>query len=194
MAEPADAEQLADRAVGAVGRDHIASAHGSLGPAVARPGGDRHAVVVAVHDHGLGGVLDLHTEPLRGAGEHGLEPDLGDEEPRRRADVLDALVDEAEVPVQLLAAEALDGQDRAVLDELRCGRLLDLLLQADRAIRLDVRWFTSAARGWIAVPRWRSSTRDGTPRWPRKTAADSPTRLPPTITTGTSSFATSGRV
>ena len=67
----------------------------------------------------------------------GLEPDLRDEEPRRRAEVLDALVDRAEVPVELLAAERLDRHDRAVLDELGGSGRLDLALQAERAVQLD---------------------------------------------------------
>ena len=50
--------------------------------------------------------------------------------------MLDSFVDEAEVPVELVAAEAVDGDDRAVLDELPRGGLLDLLLQTDCAVRL----------------------------------------------------------
>ena len=45
-------------------------------------------------------------------------------------------VDEAEVPVELLPAEAVDGHDRAVLDELPRRSLLYLFLQADGAICL----------------------------------------------------------
>ena len=43
------------------------------------------------------------------------------------------------------------------------------------------------------MPGCRSTTRAATPCWPRKTAADSPTRLPPTIRTGISSSCTSRR-
>ena len=67
----------------------------------------------------------------------GLESDLRDEQPRRRAEVLDALVDRTEVPVELLPAQRFDRHDRAVLDELGGSRLLDLALQAERAVLLD---------------------------------------------------------
>ena len=127
----ADPELLADRAVRAVGCDEVLRADGPLGAAVARADDRRDAVVVLLDRRRLRRVLDARAESLRRAEQHRLEPDLRDEEPRRRADVLDALVDEAEVPVELLAAEALDGDDRAVLDELPRGRLLDLRLEAD---------------------------------------------------------------
>src|SRR5205814_5195461 len=55
----------------------------------------------------------------------------------RRAQVLHALVDVAEVVLELLAAEALDRDDRPVLDELalRSGR--DLVLEANASEDLD---------------------------------------------------------
>ena len=46
-----------------------------------------------------------------------------------------SLID-AEVPLDLLAAERLDRHDRAVLDELGRGRGLDLALHAERAEEL----------------------------------------------------------
>ena len=137
VAENANSEPLADRAVRTVGCDHVPGSHGSLRPAVSRVHDHRHAVAVLLQRGGLGCVLDPRSQTLRGSEQDRLEPDLRDEEPRRRADLLDALVDEAEVPVELLPAEALDGHDRPVLDELPCCRLLDLVLQADRAVRLD---------------------------------------------------------
>src|SRR5436190_3102838 len=54
-----------------------------------------------------------------------------------------------------------------------------------------VRWLKWAARGWIAVPACRSTRKLGTPCRPRQSAADSPTRLPPTTSTGISCGAAS---
>ena len=48
-----------------------------------------------------------------------------------------------------------------------------------------VRWWNDAARGWTAVPRCRSTRRWGTPAVARSREVDSPTRLPPTTSTGT---------
>src|SRR6185436_5867906 len=50
-----------------------------------------------------------------------------------------------------------------------------------------VRCRRNAARGWIAAPRWRSTTSDAIPWPPRSMAMDMPTRLPPAMRTGTSS-------
>jgi hypothetical protein len=50
-----------------------------------------------------------------------------------------------------------------------------------------VRSWKWPARGWIAVPVWRSTDSDGTPWWPSSIAVVRSTRLPPTIRTGTSS-------
>src|SRR6185437_10422302 len=50
-----------------------------------------------------------------------------------------------------------------------------------------VRSWKCPARGWIAVPRWRSTLNVSAPCAARNAAADKPTRLPPTIRTGTSS-------
>src|SRR5207249_4876917 len=81
-------------------------------------------------------VPDLRSEAFRGTEQDGLEPDLRDEDPPRRAQLLHPFVDEAEVPVELPAPEAVDRHDRTVLDELPGGRLLDLLLDADGAVGL----------------------------------------------------------
>src|SRR4051795_11651215 len=51
-----------------------------------------------------------------------------------------------------------------------------------------VRSWKWPARGWIAVPAWRSIESDSTPWCPSSIAVVSPTRLPPTIRTGTSSM------
>src|SRR3954468_13822236 len=50
-----------------------------------------------------------------------------------------------------------------------------------------VRSWKWPARGWIAVPAWRSTDNAGTPWCPSSIAVVRPTRLPPTISTGTSS-------
>ena len=52
-----------------------------------------------------------------------------------------------------------------------------------------VRSWKCPARGWIAVPAWRSTDNDGTPWSPSSMAVVSPTRLPPTINTGASAAA-----
>ncbi len=52
-----------------------------------------------------------------------------------------------------------------------------------------VRRWKCAARGWIAVPPWRSTASERTPWKPRNAAIDSPTMLPPAIRTGTLSSA-----
>jgi hypothetical protein len=48
-----------------------------------------------------------------------------------------------------------------------------------------VRWWNDAARGWIAVPEWLSTSRCGTPYLASSTEVVRPTRLPPTTRTGT---------
>src|SRR4029077_10064784 len=97
---------------------------------------DGDAVRILLGRDDFRGVLDPGAAPFGRREQDGLEADLGDEEPRRWADRFDALVDEAEVPVELLAAEALDRDDRAVLDELPGRGLLDLLLPPSRPVRL----------------------------------------------------------
>src|SRR4029453_5742987 len=136
VAERLDPEPLPDRAVGAVGGEDVAGADSTLGTAVAGPdrGGDALRILLERDD--LRGVLHLGTDLLRLPEQHRLQADLGDEQPRARAELLDALVDVLEVVLELLAAEALDGDDRTVLDELSRGRLCDLLLDPDRAVVL----------------------------------------------------------
>ena len=65
--------------------------------------------------------------------------------------------------MQLLSRRGSRPDDRAVLHELPCRGLLDGGLQADARKISIVRWWKDAARGWIAVPRWRSTSRCGTP-------------------------------
>ena len=50
-----------------------------------------------------------------------------------------------------------------------------------------VRSWKCPARGWIAVPAWRSTDSDRTPWCPSSMAVVRPTKLPPMIRTGISS-------
>ena len=120
----------------AVGGDEVTRADRALVAAVPRADRRGHAVGVLLDLDRLRGVLDGGADLRRFREQDRLEADLRDEEPPARADVLDALVDRPEVPVELLAAEALDGDDRSVLDELAAGRVLDLALEPDRAVGL----------------------------------------------------------
>src|SRR5437762_745581 len=52
----------------------------------------------------------------------------------------------------------------------------------------SVRNWKCPARGWTAVPRWRSTLIVGIPCQARNIAEERPTRLPPTISTGTFSL------
>ena len=77
-----------------------------------------HAVLVLVEGDELRPVLEACATLSCVTAEDRLEPDLGDEQPRRRAQRLVALVDVAEVVLELLAGERLDRDDGAVLLEL----------------------------------------------------------------------------
>ena len=99
---------------------------------------DRQDAVVAALERGqLLAPFDRGAELLRAAVQERLEADLCHEQSSRRAQVLDALVDVAEVVLELLAAEALDRDDRAVLDEFALRGGDDLVLEADGAVELD---------------------------------------------------------
>jgi hypothetical protein len=147
----ANAEPLAHGAVRAVGGDRVLRLHGPLDACLSRAHDGGDVIVGSVERDHLRRVLEPRAE-LRGTLlDHRLEPDLRDEEPRRRAEVLDTLVDVAEVPVELLAAEGLDRDDRAVLLELflrgrkhvvldpRGAERLDRPLQEHRGTRVDRR-------------------------------------------------------
>ncbi len=132
MSEPAP-----HRAVAAVGSHEVASANRAFGTVVA-PFHDRgHAFGVRLERHELGAVLEARAELLDPLPQNRLEADLRDEDSCRRAQILDALVDVPEVPVDLAASEGLDRHDRAVLDELPARGLDDLVLDARAAVQLD---------------------------------------------------------
>src|SRR5262249_31632157 len=104
----AEPEPLAHRAVRAVGGDRVPRTHGALATCRARADDGGDAVVGLVQRGHFRRVLEPRTELGRALLDHRLEPDLRNEETWRRAQVLDALVDVAEVPVELFAAERLD--------------------------------------------------------------------------------------
>ena len=136
VAQHLDPEAPPDRAVRAVGGDQVLRPHGPLVAAVTRPDAGRHPVAVLRDVDDLRCVLHLGAARACLVEQDRLQADLGDEHPGRGAEVFDALVDLPEVPVELLAAQALDRHDRPVLDELAGGRLLDRRLDPDRAIGL----------------------------------------------------------
>jgi hypothetical protein len=99
-----DPQLLTRRTLGTIGGDRVASPHASLGASVACAQMHGHSGVVLLERHRLGAVLEAGTRGLGVPADDGLEPDLRDEEAGRRAQVLDPLVDRAEIPVELLAA------------------------------------------------------------------------------------------
>ncbi len=101
----------------------------ALAPAEHRP----HVVSALVERDEVGAEQVLGTELGRAPPQDGLKPDLGDEQARRGAQVLDSLVVRAVEVLELLAAEALDRHDRAALLELARRGPFDLLLETDGA-------------------------------------------------------------
>jgi len=128
-----DAAALADRAVGAVGGDQVVGADGLGGAAVPGAEDRRDPVVVLLEGDQVGGVGVLGAALLGRPAQQRLQPDLGDEQPRRRAQRLDALVEAPEEELQLRATQALHRDDGAVLHELPRRRGLDLPLQPHTA-------------------------------------------------------------
>ena len=128
-----DAAALPDRAVRAVGGDQVVGADGLLGAAVPGAEDRRDPVVVLLEGDQLGGVGVLGAALLGRPAQQRLQPDLGDEQPRRGAQRLDALVEVPEEELHLRAGQALHRDDGAVLHELLRRRGLDLLLQPHAA-------------------------------------------------------------
>ena len=128
-----DAAALPDRAVRAVGGDQVVGADGLLGAAVPGAEDRRDPVVVLLEGDQLGGVGVLSAALLGRPAQQRLQPDLGDEQPRRGAQRLDALVEVPEEELHLRAGQALHRDDGAVLHELLRRRGLDLLLQPHAA-------------------------------------------------------------
>ena len=174
-----------DRAVRAVGGDQVVGADGLLGAAVPGAEDRRDPVVVLLEGDQLGGVGVLGAALLGRPAQQRLQPDLGDEQPRRGAQCLNALVEVPEEELHLRAGQAFHGDDGAVLHELLCRRGLDLPLQPHTAEDLHGPLVERGGPGWTAVPRCRSTSRCGTSWAASSNDVDSPTRLPPTISTGT---------
>jgi hypothetical protein len=128
-----DSEALSDRALRAVRGDQVVRRHNLVRPAAARPDHRPDVVVVASERDQLRAEAMLGPKLARPTAQDRLQPDLGDEQPRRRAEPFDTLVVGPEEVLQLPPGDALDRDDRAALRELARGCLLDLLLQADRA-------------------------------------------------------------
>ena len=107
VAAERDAQPLADGALAPVRGDDVLRAHGPLLHPCRGPGDDRcHAVLVLVDGDELRRVLEARAELVGVAAEDRLEPDLGDEQPWRRAQRLVALVDVAEVVLELAPGQA----------------------------------------------------------------------------------------
>jgi hypothetical protein len=89
MAVHADAEPFADRAAVSVGRDDVLRPHPTLRPALQIPDDRRDAVRVLLQRRALGAVPQPSAE-LGGPGaQDRLERVLVDEQPHRRAELLD---------------------------------------------------------------------------------------------------------
>jgi hypothetical protein len=124
-----DAAARADRAVRAVGGDQVVGADGLGRAAVPGTEDRRDPVVVLLEGDQLGGVGVLGAALLGRPAQQRLQPDLGDEQPRRGAQRLDALVEVPEEELHLRAGQTLHRDDGAVLQELLRRRGLDLLLE-----------------------------------------------------------------
>ena len=132
-----DTEAIPDRATTSVGRDQVPGPHGPH-RATSTVLDDRcDSVPLGLERDQLGVVLQPRTELLGLCAKDRLEPDLGDEDACRRAEGLDAVVDVAEVVLELPPAERLDRDDGAVLLELPRGGVDDRLLQPGAAVELD---------------------------------------------------------
>jgi hypothetical protein len=119
--------------VRAVGGHQVVGANGLLGTAVPRAEDRREPVVVLLEGGQLGGVGVLGAALLGRPAQQRLQPDLGDEQPRRGAQRLDALVEVPKEEPHLRAGQALHRDDGAVLHELLRRRGLDLPLQPHTA-------------------------------------------------------------
>jgi hypothetical protein len=184
MAAHADAEPRSASGCGCRPRRRRSARARRARPGVEVAQRDRRAVVVLLDGDRLGAVADRRAERERALADDRLERVLVDEDADGRAEALDALVELVDVGGELASGERLDRDDaarRAVgLERLRAHPLLEPHL-ADHLHRAQLE---VPARGWIAVPAWRSTDSDGTPWWPSSMAVVSPTRLPPTIRTG----------
>ena len=132
-----DAEPLAHRAARAVGGDDVAGAHGAIraGLQIAQDRGDAVAVVVERDDQRR--VAQPGAELLGAGAQQRLERVLGDEQPPRRAELLDPGVEVGDVAGGLAAGDRLDRVDAAVGEELRLRHPPDRVLEVGGAHQLE---------------------------------------------------------
>ena len=150
-----DAAALADRAVGAVGGDQVVGADDLGGAAVPGAEDRRDPFVVLLEGDQLGGVGVFGAALLGRPAQQRLQPDLGDEQPRRWTQGLDALV---EVPEEeLLRATRLSTATMAPFctNSRADADSISLCSPTLRKISM-VRWWNEAARGG---PRCRGAAR-----------------------------------
>ncbi len=132
-----DPELLPDRAVRPVGGDDVARPDRPLAARLPVSHNRSRTVLSPFERHELCAVLEARSELRRALLQDRLEPDLRDEETWRGAQMLDAVVDRAEVPLELLATQRLHRHDGAVLEELLLRRRHNLVLDARAPVRLD---------------------------------------------------------
>ena len=111
-------EQLAHLAVCAVGADEVLAAQRPLLAAVDIARRHGHAVGVLRQRDDLVAFEHLRAGLPRALAQDRLEPGLGDEQAPARADRFDAGVEAADDVGELLAREAVHGDDRALGQEL----------------------------------------------------------------------------
>ena len=132
-----DAEQLAHLAVGAVGADEVLTGERALGAAVDVPHGDRDAGRILPQRHDLVPFEHLRAGLPRAPAQDRLESRLGDEQPAARAERFDAGIEAADDVRELLAGQAVHGDDRAFGEELLLRLAPDLILDAGEAEQLQ---------------------------------------------------------
>src|SRR5262249_54855322 len=114
MAVHANAEQLADRAAVSIGRDDVLRADRTLCPAAEIADDRRDAVRVLLERHAFGAVTQPCAEFLGAGAEYRLKRVLIDEQPHRRAELIDPGVEVREIVRDLTARQRLDVVDSAV--------------------------------------------------------------------------------
>jgi hypothetical protein len=133
VAAHADAEPLPDRAAVTVGRDDVLRAHRALRPALEVADDRRDAVRVLLQRRALVAVPQPRAEFGGPDAQDGLERVLVDEQPYRRAELVDPGVQVREVVGDLAAGQRLDVVDPAVRRVLLLGFAPDRVLEPGRA-------------------------------------------------------------
>src|SRR5215831_7175700 len=114
VAVHANAEQLAGRAAVSVGGDDVFRAYRALRPAGEIADDRRDAVRVLLERHAVGAVAQPRAEFLGAGTEYRLKRVLIDEQPHRRAELIDPGVEVREIVRDLTARQRLDVVDSAV--------------------------------------------------------------------------------